>query len=108
MRPIEIDHKVAEQVEIQAKYSGYIERQRAEIERAREHEQTSLPSDLDYAQVRGLSAEARQKLIEVRPSTLGQASRVPGVTPATISLLLIHLKRRRANGSPLANDRATA
>ncbi len=108
VQPIEIDNKVAEQVEIQAKYSGYIERQRAEIERARGHEQTSLPSDLDYAQVRGLSAEARQKLIEVRPSTLGQASRVPGVTPATISLLLIHLKRRRANGSPLVNDRATA
>jgi tRNA uridine 5-carboxymethylaminomethyl modification enzyme len=92
------DERLIEQVrlqaEVQAKYSGYIDRQQDEIERQRRHEQTHLPQDLDYAQVRGLSTEVRQRLKEVRPVTLGQASRIPGVTPAAISLLLVHLKRR--------------
>ncbi|MFO1423737.1 MAG: tRNA uridine-5-carboxymethylaminomethyl(34) synthesis enzyme MnmG [Candidatus Competibacteraceae bacterium] len=89
------DPRVAEQVEIQAKYAGYIERQREEIERQRRHEQWALPPDLDYAEVRGLSREAREKLIRHRPHTLGQAGRIPGMTPAAVSLLLIHLKRHR-------------
>ncbi|MDG4597724.1 MAG: tRNA uridine-5-carboxymethylaminomethyl(34) synthesis enzyme MnmG [Candidatus Contendobacter sp.] len=93
--PGETAPRVAEQVEIQAKYAGYIERQREEIERQRRHEQWVLPPDLDYAEVRGLSREAREKLIRHRPHTLGQAGRIPGMTPAAVSLLLIHLKRRR-------------
>lgn len=88
--------QVALQVEVQAKYTGYIDRQQTEIERQRRHEETRLPEDLDYAQVRGLSMEVRQRLGEARPMTLGQASRVPGVTPAAISLLLVHLKRYSA------------
>lgn len=87
------DAAVAEQVEIQARYAGYIERQQDEIERQRRHEETRLPEGLDYAAVHGLSTEARQKLAAARPATLGQAARVPGVTPAAVSLLLLHLKR---------------
>jgi len=87
---------VAEQVEIQAKYAGYITRQQEEILRSRRHENTRLPEDLDYTQVSGLSTEERQKLARLRPLTLGQAARVPGVTPTAISLLLIHLKKRGA------------
>lgn len=90
------DPRVAEQVEIQTKYAGYIERQHEDIARQRRHEQQALPPDLDYAEVHGLSQEAREKLNRHRPHTLGQASRVPGVTPATLSLLLVHLKRGRA------------
>jgi tRNA uridine 5-carboxymethylaminomethyl modification enzyme len=82
------------QVDVQAKYSGYIERQEQEIERQRRNEETALPVDLDYAAVRGLSNEVRQRLGEARPASLGQAARIPGVTPAAISLLLIHLKKR--------------
>jgi tRNA uridine 5-carboxymethylaminomethyl modification enzyme len=89
------DAQAAEQVEIQAKYAGYIERARGEIEAQRRHEETRLPEKFDYAEVRGLSAEVRQKLAAHRPATLGQAARLPGVTPAAVSLLLIHLKRRR-------------
>jgi len=92
----EVPAVVAEQVEIQAKYSGYIERQRDEVERARRQENLPLPEDLDYANVRGLSNEVREKLHRHRPGTLGQASRIPGVTPAALSLLLIHLRRRSA------------
>jgi tRNA uridine 5-carboxymethylaminomethyl modification enzyme len=84
---------VAEQVEIQAKYHGYIERQQDEIDRRVQSEQLALPPDLDYASVRGLSREVQQKLSVHRPETLGQASRISGVTPAAISLLLVHLKR---------------
>jgi tRNA uridine 5-carboxymethylaminomethyl modification enzyme len=91
--PVE-DGSVAEQVEIRAKYAGYIARQHDEIERARRHEDTRIPRDLDYAAVRGLSNEVRQKLAAVRPHTLGQAGRISGVTPAALSLLLVHLKRR--------------
>jgi len=87
------DAVVAEQVEIQARYAGYIERQRDEIERQRRHEETRLPEDLDYDAVHGLSTEARQKLAASRPLSLGQAARIPGVTPAAISLLLLHLKK---------------
>ncbi len=82
------------QVDVQAKYAGYIERQQEEIERQRRNEETRLPDTLDYGEVRGLSTEARQRLREVRPATLGQAARVPGITPAAISLLLVHLKKR--------------
>ncbi len=88
------DGKVAEQVEIAAKYEGYIGRQDGEIERNRLREETQLPSDLDYAAVTGLSAEAQQKLGAHRPATLAQAARIAGVTPAAISLLLVHLKKR--------------
>ncbi|TAJ92336.1 MAG: tRNA uridine-5-carboxymethylaminomethyl(34) synthesis enzyme MnmG [Gammaproteobacteria bacterium] len=88
-----ISAEVAEQVEIQARYHGYIERQEAEIERNRRDETTMLPEDLDYKQVRGLSNEALQKLSSHRPLTLGQAFRITGMTPAAISLLRIHLKR---------------
>jgi tRNA uridine 5-carboxymethylaminomethyl modification enzyme len=87
---------VAEQIEIAAKYAGYIERQRDEIEKTRQHEEVALPSDLDYAAVRGLSKEAQQKLAQHRPATLGHASRIQGITPAAVSLLLVHLKRRAA------------
>ncbi|MEY1660652.1 tRNA uridine-5-carboxymethylaminomethyl(34) synthesis enzyme MnmG [Isoalcanivorax beigongshangi] len=87
------DAAVAEQVEILAKYAGYIERQQGEVARLRAAETTPLPADLDYGQVSGLSNEVRQKLEAVRPTTLGQAGRVPGVTPAAISLLLVHLKK---------------
>lgn len=96
------DSKVAEQVEIQAKYSGYIERQRDEIERHRKYEQTALPQDFDFAAVSGLSNEVRQKLSHTRPATIGQASRIPGVTPAAISLLLVHLKKRSTHARKLA------
>ena len=91
--------QVALAVDVQAKYTGYIDRQHEEIERQRRHEETGLPADLDYAQVRGLSNEVRQRLLEHRPATLGQAARIPGVTPAAVSLLLVHLKRS-AGGSP--------
>jgi tRNA uridine 5-carboxymethylaminomethyl modification enzyme len=88
------DPKVAEQVEIQAMYAGYIERQHTDIERMRRQEATALPQDIDYDGLAGLSAEVRQKLGEQRPATLGQAARIPGVTPAAISIILVHLKRR--------------
>ncbi|MCE8017282.1 tRNA uridine-5-carboxymethylaminomethyl(34) synthesis enzyme MnmG [Halomonas sp. MCCC 1A17488] len=89
------DEAVAEQVQIQAKYQGYIDRQQDEIDKLKRHEATPLPADLDYAQVEGLSHEIRQKLAEARPETLAQASRISGVTPAAVSILLIHLKKRR-------------
>ncbi|MGC3981258.1 MAG: tRNA uridine-5-carboxymethylaminomethyl(34) synthesis enzyme MnmG [Steroidobacteraceae bacterium] len=88
--------QVAVQLEVQAKYDGYISRQTTEIERQRRNETTALPGDLDYRLIRGLSNEVRQRLSEARPATLGQASRVPGVTPAAMSLLLVHLKRSRS------------
>ncbi len=87
------DPAVAEQVEIQAKYHGYIERQRGEVERRKDLESLRLPGDFDYRAVRGLSAEVQQKLDLHRPETIGQASRISGVTPAAISLLLVYLKR---------------
>jgi tRNA uridine 5-carboxymethylaminomethyl modification enzyme len=87
--------EVIEQVEIQAKYQGYIERQKDDVAKSLTHESMAVPIDLDYNTVHGLSFEVRQKLSQVRPETLGQASRVQGVTPAAISLLLVHLKRRK-------------
>jgi tRNA uridine 5-carboxymethylaminomethyl modification enzyme len=101
---------VVEQVEIAAKYSGYIDRQRDEVERAARYEDLRLPPDLDYMQVTALSIEVRQKLSKHRPETLGLASRISGVTPAAISLLLVHLKKRKAPGfaGPPANDPAKA
>lgn len=89
------DPIVAEQVQIQTKYQGYIDRQQDEIDKLKRHEATPLPADLDYDQVEGLSHEIRQKLGEARPETLAQAARIAGVTPAAVSILLIHLKKRR-------------
>ena len=89
------DAQVAEQVEIGIKYAGYLDRQREEIARQQRHEGTPIPADFDYASVRGLSAEVQQKLERVRPQTVGQAQRIPGMTPAAISLLLVHLERAR-------------
>ncbi|MES9950408.1 MAG: tRNA uridine-5-carboxymethylaminomethyl(34) synthesis enzyme MnmG [Candidatus Thiodiazotropha sp.] len=94
--PGESDPQVIEQLEVQAKYAGYIDRQRGEIEKQRTNEAVLLPDGLDYATVRGLSSEVMEKLQRHRPQTLGQAGRIPGVTPAAISLLLIHLKKRSA------------
>ena len=88
-----VDSEVAEQVEIEAKYAGYIDRQHEEVERLRRYEDAVLSTDFDYSRVDGLSNEVRHKLIASRPTTLAQAGRIPGVTPAAISLLLIHLKK---------------
>ncbi|MAN52615.1 MULTISPECIES: tRNA uridine-5-carboxymethylaminomethyl(34) synthesis enzyme MnmG [unclassified Marinimicrobium] len=88
------DERVALQVEIDAKYSGYIDRQQDEINRLRAHEQTLIPTEFDFDKVEGLSNEVKQKLSAARPETLARASRIPGVTPAAVSLLLIHLKKR--------------
>ena len=85
--------RVLEQAEVNAKYAGYLSRQQDEINKALKHESTELPVELDYAEVKGLSNEVRQKLQESRPATIGQAGRISGVTPAAISLLLVHLKR---------------
>ncbi|MBC8652022.1 tRNA uridine-5-carboxymethylaminomethyl(34) synthesis enzyme MnmG [Pseudomonas sp. MTM4] len=90
------DSQVAEQVEIKTKYAGYIDRQQEEISRLRASESVVLPADLDYATISGLSKEIQHKLSQARPETLGQASRIPGVTPAAVSLLMIHLKKRNA------------
>ena len=87
---------VAEQIEIQAKYAGYLERQQEEISRAQRHQEQTLDLDFDYNAVRGLSNEVCEKLQAVRPETIGQASRIPGVTPAAISLLLVHIKKHKA------------
>ena len=90
------DPAVREQIEIQAKYSGYIDRQREEIERARNNEALRLPRGIDFAKVKGLSSEVREKLVRHKPETIGQAGRIPGVTPAAVSLLLVHLKKKSA------------
>src|SRR5947207_63102 len=88
-----VPKEVAAQVEVQAKYDGYIARQREEVARRSELESLELPLELDYREVRGLSVEAQQKLNRHKPETIGQASRISGITPAAISLLLVHLKR---------------
>jgi len=88
------DEQVAEQIDIQAKYAGYLDRQQAEIERLKRHQQQALPVEFDYNAVRGLSNEVCEKLQAVRPQNIGQAARIPGITPAAVSLLLIHLKKR--------------
>ena len=90
------DPKVAEQVEVQFKYAGYIDRQQLEIDKQKNHEETVLPDDFDYLTIKGgLSNEALQKLQDQKPTTIGQASRIPGITPATISILMVHLKKHR-------------
>ena len=89
-----ITEAVAEQVTIQLKYSGYIDRQQQDIDRLQRHEAMAIPEDIDFDQVEGLSNEIRQKLGEIRPSNLARAGRIPGVTPAALSLLLVHLKKR--------------
>ena len=90
--------QVVRDLEVQASYTGYIERAAEEIERSRRQEHTPLPDDLDYGSLTGLSNEVRQQLAAVRPATLGQAARVPGVTPAAVSILLVHLRRHRERG----------
>ncbi|MBP9218648.1 MAG: tRNA uridine-5-carboxymethylaminomethyl(34) synthesis enzyme MnmG [Sterolibacterium sp.] len=91
---LEADPQVIEQVDIQAKYQGYIDRQQEDVQRSQSSEALKLPADMDYAGVQGLSIEVRQRLAQHRPETIGQASRIQGVTPAAISLLLVYLKRR--------------
>ena len=88
------DTEVDEQLEIELKYAGYIARQTNEIARVKKEGDRTIPADLDYASIRGLSNEVLQKLTDARPETVGQAGRIPGVTPAAVSLLLIHLKKR--------------
>ncbi len=101
------DPTVRAQIEVQTRYHGYIERQQKDIERTRANEALRLPEDLDYASVRGLAAEVQEKLARHRPETLGQASRISGVTPAAISLLLVHLKKRSLRaGTPLTSGPA--
>jgi tRNA uridine 5-carboxymethylaminomethyl modification enzyme len=95
-------NEIIEQVEIQAKYQGYIERQHEEIARQSENEMLTLPTTINYVEVRGLSTEVRQKLEQHRPETLGQAARISGITPAAISLLLVHMKR---GGACMASKR---
>ncbi|MDH7578005.1 MAG: tRNA uridine-5-carboxymethylaminomethyl(34) synthesis enzyme MnmG [Bacillota bacterium] len=95
----EVPAEIAEQLEIQVRFAGYLEKQEAHVARLEKLENKRLPADFDYAQMRGLSREARDKLSQVKPRTLGQASRIPGVTPADISVLLIHLEKRR-RGQP--------
>jgi tRNA uridine 5-carboxymethylaminomethyl modification enzyme len=104
-----VEEQIREQIEIGIKYQGYIDRQAGEIERNGAHEGTRLPMDLDYAEVRGLSFEARQKLNQFKPETIGQASRISGITPAAISLLMVHLKKglgRRGAAGASAGDLA--
>ena len=88
-----------EQVEIQVRYAGYLSRQLEDIEKRRKHEGTPIPEGYDFGRVRGLSSEVREKLERVRPDTVGQASRIPGMTPAAISLLLVYLKKERQNAA---------
>lgn len=90
------DHTAAAQIEIQVKYAGYIERQEDEIARQLKQETTKIPASMDYSNISGLSTELRQKLALTQPATVGMAARIPGMTPAAISLLLVHLKRRCA------------
>jgi tRNA uridine 5-carboxymethylaminomethyl modification enzyme len=89
--------RVREQAEINGKYAGYLSRQQLEIDKSLKHEETLLPESLDYVDVRGLSNEVCQKLQDHRPATIGQAGRISGITPAAISLLLVHLKRHHTD-----------
>ncbi len=107
--PADLVRSVIEQIEISAKYAGYIDQQKIEVERALHYENLKLPADLDYLQVSALSFEARQTLAKHRPETLGMASRIQGVTPATVSLLLVHLKKHLwKNTTPVAPAKSTA
>jgi tRNA uridine 5-carboxymethylaminomethyl modification enzyme len=98
------DSQVAEQVEISVKYAGYIDRQQEEIDRLHRSEAITIPANFDYCAVKGLSHEVTHKLTQARPTTIGQASRVPGVTPAAISLLLINLKKKNPSQTPEQNE----
>lgn len=98
----EIAPQVAEQIEIQVKYAGYIDRQREDVERLKRYENTLLPEDFDYTRIEGLSNEVKQKLLLQKPQTLGRAARIPGVTPAAVSLLLIYLKKHGALAKKIA------
>jgi tRNA uridine 5-carboxymethylaminomethyl modification enzyme len=91
---LDVTEQVAQQVEVQAKYAGYIERQQQDIDKAKRYDHLKIPDDLDFNLVKGLSNEVREKFIKQRPETLGLASRIPGVTPAAISLLLIYMKKK--------------
>ena len=91
-----VEPKIAEQVEIEAKYSGYINRQQDEVNRLQRHEKTRIPVNFNYQAISGLSNEIKQKLTEATPETLARASRIPGVTPAAISLLIVQLKKHVA------------
>jgi tRNA uridine 5-carboxymethylaminomethyl modification enzyme len=97
LNPGEIDSKVAEQVEIQIKYAGYIDRQSDEVARQLRNETTKIPKNINYQHVVGLSTEVQQKLTLAKPETIGQASRIPGVTPAAISLILVYLKKAKTD-----------
>lgn len=99
-----VDPLVSAQVEVQIKYQGYIDRAQLEIAKARRHETTVLPEDFDFSAVHGLSAEVQQKFIAHQPRTVGQAGRIPGVTPAAVSLLLVHLKKHRAGEAVSARE----
>ena len=92
--PAHEDRQASEQVEIQVKYQGYIDRQKDEVEKSLRHEKTKLPFDLDYSVVKGLSNEVIAKLNDAKPETIGMASRISGITPAAISLLLVYLKKQ--------------
>jgi tRNA uridine 5-carboxymethylaminomethyl modification enzyme len=94
--------EVTDQVEVQVKYAGYIDRQRDEVARQADYSSAALPADLDYRTVRGLSTEVQQRLNQHKPETLGQASRIQGITPAAIALLLVHLKRGFVLSAPAA------
>jgi tRNA uridine 5-carboxymethylaminomethyl modification enzyme len=85
--------QVQRDIEVRASYAGYIERAQQEIERTQAHQDTLLPGDLDYATLAGLSNEVRQVLMQIRPATVGHAARVPGITAAAVSILLVHLRR---------------
>ena len=102
------DPLVSEQLEIQVRYSGYLGRQQEDIERRRRHEGMPIPEDFEYGRVRGLSSEVREKLERVKPDTIGQASRIPGITPAAVSLLLVHLKRAGALGRQDSREASSA
>jgi tRNA uridine 5-carboxymethylaminomethyl modification enzyme len=102
------DPQVAEQVEIAVKYAGYIDRQQEDIERLQRAENIAIPVSFDYSAVKGLSHEVTHKLTQARPATIGQASRVPGITPAAISLLLIHLKKRTPQHAAQTPDASLA
>ena len=91
----ELDSKISNQIEIEVKYSGYIARQNQEISKLKKNENIKIPEGLNYEKIQGLSNEVRQKLIQTKPETLAQASRISGVTPAALSLLLVHLKRQQ-------------
>jgi len=105
-RPFEapaFDHALVGELECRVKYRGYIERQEREIARTRELEELRLPAGIDYSTLPTLSSEVREKLMRVRPQTLGQAARIPGVTPVAVSILAVHVKRERDRPCPIAD-----